>query len=171
MGITILLLAEIVSTKSTPPAWLTINKINIKTHAQKLHDHKNWLYNRQLFCLTEHRLWKTSKVLNFYTSFESNRKMGLYSLYMKGPEFELLYNCSFYSVDDVPLEKRLHPVFSYIVMFLGIFFEVPLKYCKKPFFFSFFTSLALMHCLAKSFFSQISATNWCLWWPFMIWSY
>jgi hypothetical protein len=43
---------------------------------------------------------------------------------MKGPKFELLYNCSFYSVEDVPIEKRQHPIFAYVVFFLGVFFEV-----------------------------------------------
>ncbi|KAI6204408.1 hypothetical protein M3Y94_00671200 [Aphelenchoides besseyi] len=50
--------------------------------------------------------------------------MGLYHLMVKGPEFELNYNCSFYSVEDVPLEKRQHRVFAVIVFSLGIVFEL-----------------------------------------------
>ncbi|KAI6208914.1 Serpentine Receptor, class T [Aphelenchoides besseyi] len=50
--------------------------------------------------------------------------MGLYHLFVKGPEFELNYNCSFYSVEDVPLEKRQHRVFAVIVFSLGVLFEL-----------------------------------------------
>ncbi|KAI6213021.1 7TM GPCR, serpentine receptor class t (Srt) family-containing protein [Aphelenchoides besseyi] len=48
--------------------------------------------------------------------------MGLYQIYKQGPEFVLRYNCSFYNVDDVPLEKRQHRFFAVIVFTLGVIF-------------------------------------------------
>ncbi|KAI6204330.1 hypothetical protein M3Y94_00661500 [Aphelenchoides besseyi] len=50
--------------------------------------------------------------------------MGLYALVSRDAEFELQFNCSFYAVDDIPLERRQHRAFAVFAGGLGIFFEL-----------------------------------------------
>jgi len=47
------------------------------------------------------------------------------AIYLFDPKtFQQLYNCSFYSVDDVPLEKRRHPILGTINIAFFIVAEV-----------------------------------------------
>ncbi|KAI6171530.1 hypothetical protein M3Y97_01026700 [Aphelenchoides bicaudatus] len=49
--------------------------------------------------------------------------MGLYMYFFDQVEFERRYNCTTYSVDVVPIAKRIHPYFGLLFIFLGIFYE------------------------------------------------
>ncbi|KAI6209142.1 hypothetical protein M3Y96_00189800 [Aphelenchoides besseyi] len=50
--------------------------------------------------------------------------MGLYLFFFQPDEYNLRYNCSFYNVADLPLERRQHPIFSIIVLSLGVIYEL-----------------------------------------------
>jgi hypothetical protein len=48
--------------------------------------------------------------------------MDLYLFHQK--EYQALYNCSFYSVDQIPLEKRQHRLVGFSFLTLGITLEI-----------------------------------------------
>jgi hypothetical protein len=50
--------------------------------------------------------------------------MGIIGLIWQSEEFHLLYNCSFYDVDSIPVGKRQDRVFALLLAFLGVVFEV-----------------------------------------------
>ncbi|KAI6217014.1 hypothetical protein M3Y95_01245600 [Aphelenchoides besseyi] len=50
--------------------------------------------------------------------------MGLYQLIFEHDEFLRLYNCSFYQVDSIPIEKRKHFGFGLLILILGVFYEL-----------------------------------------------
>jgi hypothetical protein len=50
--------------------------------------------------------------------------MGLYTFFFEKERWTRQYNCSFYSVEDVPLEKRQHLIYAGIVLTLFVVYEV-----------------------------------------------
>jgi hypothetical protein len=50
--------------------------------------------------------------------------MGLYTYFFEKDRFARQYNCSFYSVEDVALEKRQHLIYAVIVLTLFVVYEV-----------------------------------------------
>ncbi|KAI6175014.1 Serpentine Receptor, class T [Aphelenchoides bicaudatus] len=49
--------------------------------------------------------------------------MGLYLYFFDHETYDLHYNCTFYSVEDMPFEKRRRPIFAAIVFILGVAYE------------------------------------------------
>lgn len=54
--------------------------------------------------------------------------MGLYTFFFEKDRWARQYNCSFYSVEDVPLEKRQHMIYAIIVLILFVVYEV--SFCE-----------------------------------------
>ncbi|KAI6209141.1 hypothetical protein M3Y96_00189700 [Aphelenchoides besseyi] len=50
--------------------------------------------------------------------------MGLYFYFFHPDEYNRMYNCSFYSVEDLPIERRRHVIYAIIVLALFVIYEV-----------------------------------------------
>ncbi|KAI6234275.1 hypothetical protein M3Y99_00823800 [Aphelenchoides fujianensis] len=50
--------------------------------------------------------------------------MGLYFYFFHPVEYTKMYNCTFYSVEDVPLERRQHIIYAIIVLALFVIYEI-----------------------------------------------
>ncbi|KAI6171539.1 hypothetical protein M3Y97_01027600 [Aphelenchoides bicaudatus] len=50
--------------------------------------------------------------------------MGIVELFVQSENFQRLYNCSFYDVDSIPVEKRQDRVYAVLLASLGIIFEL-----------------------------------------------
>lgn len=53
----------------------------------------------------------------------------LYTIIFNPDYFHSLYNCSFYKVDDLPLEKRRHVGHGIILLTCGVLFQVSSMPC------------------------------------------
>jgi len=59
---------------------------------------------------------------NFYNKV--NKGMDLYFFHHN--DYERLYNCSIYNIDQIPLEKRQHKILGIFVISLSTIYEVSL---------------------------------------------
>lgn len=51
-------------------------------------------------------------------------ELGALQILLYPEEYQLLYNCSAYNVDDIPLEDRQHPLMGTVYIVLFITFQV-----------------------------------------------
>jgi hypothetical protein len=90
--------------------------------------------------------------------------MGLYTYFFQPLKWTQQYNCTFYSVEDVPLDKRRHVIYAIIVLTLFVIYEVGF-FTLNHSFLRFFISRACTQCF-KSQFDRLFVTNWCCKWQF-----